>query len=136
MPSWAPPCERRLLRWTQIIHGLEALVRAKLGHRPKGHLDRASHRIGSSPVIARRPFSAFTRVFDALWGRRSNPEFDAPALDCFASLATTNQPDRTPPYAPSAPRTRSGANGSSRSRTPASAATALPTAPPTSATPS
>ena len=39
-------------------------------------------------------------------------------------------------YAPSALRTRSGANGSSRSRTPVSAAMALPTAPATSATPS
>src|SRR5207253_9350207 len=34
----------------------------------------------------------------------------------------------TPIYAPRAPRTRSGANGSSRSRTPVSAAMALPTA--------
>ncbi len=39
-------------------------------------------------------------------------------------------------YAPSAPRTRSGANGSSRSRTPVKAAMALPTAQATSGRPS
>src|SRR5271170_3435702 len=39
-------------------------------------------------------------------------------------------------YAPRAPRTRSGANGNSRRRTPVSAATALPTAQATTGTPS
>src|SRR5258705_7389751 len=39
-------------------------------------------------------------------------------------------------YAPSAPRTRSGANGNSRRRTPVSAAMALPTAQATTGTPS
>jgi ABC-type molybdate transport system substrate-binding protein len=41
-----------------------------------------------------------------------------------------------PSYAPSAPRTRSGVNGSSRSRTPVSVAIALPIAQATSGTPS
>src|SRR5580700_11170869 len=39
-------------------------------------------------------------------------------------------------YAPRAPRTRSGANGNSRRRTPVRAATALPTAQATTGTPS
>ena len=43
---------------------------------------------------------------------------------------------RTGNYAPNAPRTRSGENGSSRSRTPVSLAMALPTAQATSGTPS
>src|SRR5207302_711102 len=60
--------------------------------------------------------------------RFPHPTYFSPDARCFQILQVT--------YAPRAARTRSDANGSSRNRTPVSAAIALPTAPATVGSPS